>query len=47
MTGKQVVIDMSESVKNASGRDMEQLILRIIIIWLISGGDISQVQAFL
>jgi hypothetical protein len=47
MSGKQVVIDMSESVKNGTGRDMEQLIMRIIILWLVSGGDIESIQGMI
>jgi len=47
MSGKQVVIDMSESVKNGTGKDMEQWALRLIVIWLISGGDITSIQGMI
>jgi len=47
MTNKQVVIDMSEKVKNGTGKDMEQWLLRIIVLWLISGGDITSIQGMI
>ena len=47
MSNKQVVIDMSEKVKNGTGKDMEQWLLRIIVLWLISGGDITSIQGMI
>jgi hypothetical protein len=35
--GKKVVIDMSESIKNGSGRDMEQWILRLAVLYILFG----------
>tara|TARA_Y100001963_G_scaffold24538_1_gene33119 strand:- start:711 stop:851 length:141 start_codon:yes stop_codon:yes gene_type:complete len=39
MTGKQVVIDMSESLKEKSGKDMEQWFFRIVIMYLLFGQE--------
>ena len=39
MSGKQVVIDMSESVKNGTGKDMEQWFFRIVIMYLLFGQE--------
>ena len=44
MSGKQVVIDMSESVKNGTGKDMEQWFFRIVILYCLSGGDIDSIM---
>ena len=41
MSGKQVVIDMSESVKNGTGKDMEQWLFRILVLYCLSGGDVT------
>jgi hypothetical protein len=35
--GKKVVIDMSESIKNGSGRDMEQWVLRLAVLYILFG----------
>ena len=37
MSNKQVVIDMSESIKNGTGRDMEQLLFRAVVVYCIFG----------
>lgn len=34
---KQVVIDMSESIKEKSGKDLEQWILRVAVLYMIFG----------
>ena len=39
MSGKQVVIDMSESLKEKSGKDMEQWFFRIAILYCLFGAD--------
>ena len=39
MTGKQVVIDMSETIKEKSGKDLEQWFFRIVIMYLLFGED--------
>jgi hypothetical protein len=37
MGNKQVVIDMSESIKNGTGRDMEQLLFRALVVYCLFG----------
>lgn len=41
--GKQVIIDMSETIKGSSGRDMEQWLFRIVVLGLLAqcGFDIQ------
>ena len=39
MTGKQVVIDMSETIKEKSGKDLEQWFFRIVIMYLLFGEE--------
>tara|TARA_R100000781_G_scaffold114490_2_gene85439 strand:+ start:149 stop:289 length:141 start_codon:yes stop_codon:yes gene_type:complete len=39
MSSKQVVIDMSESIKEKSGKDLEQWLFRIIIMYLLFGEE--------
>ena len=37
MSGKKVVIDMSETIKNGTGRDMEQLLFRAMVVYCLFG----------
>ena len=39
MSNKQVVIDMSESIKEKSGKDLEQWFFRIVIMYLLFGEE--------
>lgn len=39
MSGKQVVIDMSESVKNGTGKDMEQWLFRLLVLYAVFGQE--------
>ena len=41
--GKQIIIDMSESIKDKSGKDMEQWVFRIVVLALLAqcGFDIQ------
>ena len=40
MTGKKVVIDMSESIKEKSGKDLEQWYFRILVIACLGIDDV-------
>ena len=39
MSGKQVVIDMSESVKNGTGTDMEHWLVRLLVLYAVFGQE--------
>jgi hypothetical protein len=37
MSGKKVIIDMSDTIKNGTGRDMEQMLFRAMVLYCLLG----------